>query len=285
MIRRTCRAVVMMIAATVALTGCTPSIAGGPNLAQYNRVTATYFAGGYAPSRLAAYHSAGDFDKKALRNSIVLSAMGSIDVEYARFSSELTQEGQGVPFAATIASLSLSGAGTLAAAKATKTALAAVDTGLKGAHAAYDKSILSEKTIQFLQKQMRANRNRVRSSIIDKLQLDTAAYPLELALMDVNDYASAGTITAGLIGIDEQTSQVLALTEATRTEAIYPYAADDASALINSYIDRNPDDAPRTLKNWVARHNIARVTDFLNDARFAAARRQFVREYGLKAPG
>jgi hypothetical protein len=272
-----------MAAATVALTGCTPSIAGGPNLAQYNSVTATYFAGGYAPSRLAAYHSAGDFDKKALRNSIVLSAMGSIDVEYARFSSELTQEGQGVPFVATIASLSLSGAGTLAAAKATKTALAAVDTGLKGAHAAYDKSILSEKTIQFLQKQMRANRNRVRSSIIDKLPLDTAAYPLELALMDVNEYASAGTVTAGLIGIDEQTSQVLALTEASRTEVVYPYAADDASTLINSYIDRNPD-APQTLKNWLARHNIARLTDFLNDARFAAARRQFVREYGLK-PG
>ncbi|WP_436817377.1 hypothetical protein [Neorhizobium sp. DT-125] len=275
-----------MAAVTAALAGCTPSIAGGPNLAQYNSVTTAYFAGGYAPSRLEAYHTAtSEIDRRALRNSIVLSAMGSIDIQYAKFSAELTQESQGVPFVATLTSLSLSGAGTLAATKTAKTVLAAVDTGIKGAHAAYDKSILSEKTIQFLQKQMRANRNGVRSSILDKLALDTAAYPLELALMDVNDYASAGTITAGLIGIDEQTSQLLARTEETRTETIYAYAADEATGLILDYL-RSGEAAQQAVLGWLRGNNMnADLTQFVHAPQFATARRRFVEARGLKKPG
>ncbi|WP_162894751.1 hypothetical protein [Rhizobium terrae] len=272
-----------LVAAAMAITaGCTPSVAGGPNLSQYNGVTSAYFADGYSAKRLRAYHETDEADRRGIRNSIVLSAMGSIDVQYARFSAELTQESQGVPFLATLTSLSLSGAGTLAAAKAAKTALAAVDTGIKGAHAAYDKNILSEKTIQFLQKQMRANRNRVRSSILSKLALDTAAYPLELALMDVNEYASAGTITAGLIGIDEQTSDVLARSEDAKVETVYAFSADNASALINGYIDKSPD-APQTIRQWLAQEKIAAsLTEFVYAPQFASSRARFVQAKGLR---
>ncbi len=175
-----------LTATTLLAAGCSPSISGGPDLSQYQSFSRQYFTRGFGSNAIAQYDQSTDgSEKSAIRNRVVLSALGSIDTEYGAYERSLTRESQEVPLAATLASLSLSGAGTLVASSVAKTALAAADTGLKGAKAAYDKNVLADKTVQFLQKQMRTNRNKVKSEILIKLALDTNQYPLELALIDV----------------------------------------------------------------------------------------------------
>jgi hypothetical protein len=265
-------------AIAVTLSGC--SISGAPDLAEYRSFASSYFTTGYGAAAIDDYRgSADDFTRAARRNSIVLSAIGSIDLKYQDYVSSLTRESQTVPFATTLLSLSLSGAGTLVGSAAAKTTLAAVDTGVKGAKAAYDKDILSEKTIQFLQKQMRANRNTVRTRILQNLTRDTRSYPLELALIDVNDYAAAGTIGAGLIGIDEQTSANLATTETLKATEITAYGADNASDVIVEYLTKGGAPAQARLQKWLLDHRLS-VTSwlFINGGEFASLRSQFVKD-------
>lgn len=263
-------------------SGCSPSIAGGPDLAEYRSFSSNYFRDGYSVTRVNAYYRASDsISKKAVRDGIVLSAMGSIDVKYAAYEQDMTREGQEVPFVANLVSLSLSGAGTLTGSTAAKTALAAVDTGLKGAKSAYDSDILARKTVQFLQKQMRTNRNQIKSAIITKLGLGISQYPLELAMMDVEDYAAAGTLTAGLIGIDEQASASLAASEASKVTEITSavYGPNQSSAIIRAYLQNGGAAAQNRLQQWLKGRNLS-VTSFLfvNGGQFSSLRDEFVQE-------
>ncbi len=284
MIRNIPFILVSMTIVASAAGGCSPSVTGAPDLSDYQGFTTAYFAGGYSKGRIEDYDAATSApEKQALRNSIVLSAMGGIDVEYAAFVADLTREGQGVPFAATLASISLSGAGTLVGSAAAKTALAAVDTGVKGAKAAYDTNILSEKTIQFLQKQMRANRNIVRSTIVSRLGQGVDTYPLELAMIDVNDYAAAGTIAAGLMSIDEQASQSLTRSEDQKVTTIFAYAPDRSTAAIRTYLASGGTAANNALRAWLDANKLDR-TQFLNDGAYAASRSRFMKQARIPDP-
>ena len=267
-----------------AASGCAPSIAGGPALTGYQATTQAYFNDGYSSARLKDYRTAATASEKLLaRNSAVLSAMGQIDLAYAKFATQLTREAQTVPFLATVTSISLSGAGTLVGSTVAKTTLAAIDTGIKGGMAAYDKNILAEKTIQFLQKQMQSNRNRMRSVILSKLSFDTLSYPLELAMLDVNEYAAAGTVTQGLIGIDEQTSRVLAQTQEDKVETIFAYGADDATVAIEAYVKANGQPAKMALGEWVRSLGTDR-TEFLYGGKYALSRIEFMAKHGIPKP-
>ncbi|MET3855058.1 hypothetical protein [Rhizobium sp. OAE497] len=268
--------IVVALALLPALAGCTPSVAGTPNLTEYQAVSDRYFASAFSTQRLATYEAVTDPGRRqSLRNSIVLGAIGTIDLRYAKFVNRLTQESQIVPFGATVTSISLSTAGALTGSEAAKTTLAAVDTAIKGGVAAYDKSILADRTIQALQKQMQANRNRVRSAIIAKLSESTLSYPLELAMIDVNEYAAAGTITAGMATIDEQAAQNLAVSEDEKVERIYAYAADETTAAIIEFMNTGN---PAVLAAVNAAAANARVTApfLIYDAGQAANRRKLL---------
>jgi hypothetical protein len=269
----------------LAASGCAPSIAGGPTLTGYQAKTQAYFDHGFSADSLDEYRKASTSSSKLIaRNAVVLSAMGQIDLAYTKFAARLTREAQTVPFLATVTSISLSGAGTLVGSSVAKTTLAAVDTGIKGGMAAYDKNILGEKTIQFLQKQMQSNRNKMRSVILSKLSLDTLSYPLELAMLDVNDYATAGTVTQGLIGIDEQTSRVLAQTQEEKVETIFAYGADDATLAIEAYVKAKGAPAETALAAWVKSLNTDR-TEFLYSGKYALSRIDFMMKNGIPKLG
>ena len=265
--------IVVALALLPALAGCTPSVAGTPNLTEYQAVSDRYFASAFSTQRLATYETVTDPGRRqSLRNSIVLGAIGTIDLRYAKFVNRLTQESQIVPFGATVTSISLSTAGALTGSEAAKTTLAAVDTAIKGGVAAYDKSILADRTIQALQKQMQANRNRVRSAIIAKLSESTLSYPLELAMIDVNEYAAAGTITAGMATIDEQAAQNLAVSEDEKVTEIFKYAADESSVEIRAFYDSGSP-AARLAIEEALKHEGTNLVSFLNNGRYAQSRR------------
>ena len=182
---------------------CTPSVQGGPDrLLGINEelVVAKKLA---SPVWYAEYAASTGPRRRELRDQIVLSRIYAMDLYYSEYEVQLTQERQNIGFYSTIASLALTTSATAIAAAETKTVLSAVATGLTGARTAYDKEILIEKTITILQTQMRARRKEVKTQIIARLGEDTTAYPLELALSDLETYYRAGTITGALIEVTE----------------------------------------------------------------------------------
>lgn len=279
--------IAILLAVTSLSGGCSPSLSGGPDLTGYETFSRGFFEGGYGANRVAAYDQATDpSEKKSLRDSIVLSAVGAIDTRYTAYERTLTREGQQIPFITSIASISLSGAGTLVGGEVAKTTLAAVDTGLKGAKAAYDKDILAEKTVQFLQKQMRTNRNKVKTDIISKLALDVGRYPLEMALIDVEDYAAAGTVTSGLVAIDEQTSKALAASEQQKVTLISTYGPDDASKIIRQYVATGSA-ATKRINDWLTdcKHLDLTSGHLISGREYVALRQEAVRAIEASGPG
>ena len=124
--------------------------------------------------------------------------MRAIDTYYYAFEASLIRERQEVGFISSIISIGLSGAVPLVNAEATKNILGAASAGLQGATKAYSDEVLFQKTVQVLATQMRAHRDIVASEILGRMRsLDIDAYPLSMALSDVDEYYAAGTISGG----------------------------------------------------------------------------------------
>jgi hypothetical protein len=162
------------------------------------------------PEYYAEYARASGPLRWQIRDQIVFARMYAIDLYYSEFEASLTRERQNVGFFTTLASLALTASATAVVAAEAKTILAAVATGLTGAKEAYDKEILIERTISILQQQMRARRKDVRSIILERLANDPSAYPLELALADIESYYRAGTITGAFIDVAQEAGVRLA---------------------------------------------------------------------------
>lgn len=278
-IRRGPAKVSAYLALTFILSGCSASIQGAPARSDTEPALTTFLTQSVSVAQMNAYRSASGQQKRELRNSIVLGRMALTDMNYTKYEQDLTRERQQAPFAATLASLALSGTGTIVSDAATKTALAVVDTALKGAKEAYDKDILAQQTIAFIQTQMRTNRNNVRSRIVNQLSLSADQYPLELAFLDLEDYYAAGTITGGLIGIGEGTAGRLTESEDIKLLSSTTYGADSATRAIRAYLGRGGQPARRALADWLRPRGVPAFS-FLNAAEHAALRIEYARLIG-----
>jgi hypothetical protein len=138
-------------------------------------------------------------ERLATRNDIIARRMYIIDAQYSVYEAALTREHQEVDFAADAASLGLNTAGTLVAPASTTRLLGGIAGGIIGVKGNYESDIVIAKTVQIIQAQMRANRDIVATRILKNMGQSTAAYPLSLALTDLEAYYRAGTLTAGLI--------------------------------------------------------------------------------------
>ena len=263
---------------SLSTASCSPSFQGGPDRSATSVSISSFLATGYSASRFEQYRESTGSDRKALRNSIVLSAMGAMDLAYGKFEQQLTSERQGVPLLATTASLALSATSTVVGNEVTKAGMAAADTFVKGTKEAYDKNVLANQTIGFLQTQMRANRTAVRSRIVKLLAETDDAYPLELALADLEEYYAAGTITGGLIGINAQTLANLAVSESVRVDTVSTYGPTDATEKIREAIKQGGTSATVKLQVWLKARNIdVPLATFLNSKEYANDRELYAK--------
>lgn len=186
-----------------ALAGCTASIQGAPPRLLPISTESEVLKAVAGPDGYKAYAEAAEPRRSAIRNQIIYSRMYAIDLAYSQYEMRLTREGQSVGFLGTLAQLGISTAGTFSGGEQAKTILHAAATGVTGAKEAYQKEILIERTISVLQQQMQARRQSVKAKIIGRTSHGADAYPLELALSDVEEYYRAGTITGALIAAAE----------------------------------------------------------------------------------
>jgi hypothetical protein len=137
----------------------------------------------------------------ATRNDFITARMYAIDLEYTVYESQLTHENQDVNFMATAVNLGLTGTASLIPVAQTSRLLSGIATGVTGLDTAYNEKILLSKTIQNVQTQMRANRNDQAAIILANMKCNIQAYPVGMALSDLEAYYRAGTFTAGLLNL------------------------------------------------------------------------------------
>lgn len=140
--------------------------------------------------------------------------MYAIDVQYTQYETALTRESQEVGFAALTTAEGLSTASTLIVPAASKTILSGLATAVLATKGHYGSEVLLAQTMRTIQKQMRTSRNRIATQISARMAQNVVDYPLSVALSDVEEYYSAGTLTTGVIdtsttvGIAEDESKI-----------------------------------------------------------------------------
>jgi hypothetical protein len=140
------------------------------------------------------------------RNKIVQSRMIVVDAQYREFRQRFYGEARWGGFAATVASLGLTGAASLSGvSEATARVLSAIATGVTGTQAAFDREILADRAATAVETSMDSARSIVAVRIRSGLDQSADKYPLAEALSDLEDYYSAGTLLGAFTNINSLT--------------------------------------------------------------------------------
>jgi len=143
-----------------------------------------------------------------------------------------------------------------------------------GTRAAYEKEILAEKTLTAIHTAMRANRMKIAVRILSGLQKDVDAYPLPVALSDLDAYYNAGTILGALIGITETVGAEVQRAEENLT-IISGVARHSAAVWLQTFVAGASTPEERTRRRERIKAEMVRlgvdpvtpVTVFINDSR------------------
>ncbi|PDS77115.1 hypothetical protein CO667_18135 [Rhizobium sp. L43] len=189
-------------------------------------------------------------ERKVYRNEYVLGQMAAINANYGKFEAGLTREMQSVSFASTVSNIALTTVASQVTPVGTKDILTATAAGLTGVKAAYDKDVLLGRTIQIIQHQMQASRDRVGTRILKNLGRSTDEYPLMMAWMDLQDYYRAGTVTNGLVEAEQAISVVAADAAETRAYTVIEglSTTDSTSVAFFNFIYAGNTTGPPDLK-------------------------------------
>lgn len=138
-------------------------------------------------------------DQKSIRNELIERRLAVVDAYFADFVSDLAKESATAGFGVALVEVAVGGVGSLVAESASQI-LSAVSGGLAGAKAAYDKTVLYEKTISALIAQMQAGRKTIAAQILTRWSADLETYPLWMAKRDLDAYEFAGSIPGAIMG-------------------------------------------------------------------------------------
>jgi len=158
----------------------------------------------HAATVLKTYSEKPDAAKKAYRDEVVTGRIRAIDLHFGEFQQAVFREGVSTNLAADMILLGLGAATATTGGAALKAALGATSAGVAGAKASIDKNVYFEKTMPALLGQMLASRKTALVKIQEGLSKDVNLYPLNQALIDLEDYYNAGTIPGAIVAIVEQ---------------------------------------------------------------------------------
>jgi hypothetical protein len=180
------------VAVAASLTACT-SMHGVP--VRYQDTSATVTAISLTPQDLANLVSSVD---KGERNKIMHRAMSVVDLRFHELVRSLNGDRQDSAALTSYAGIGFNTAGTLISSVAAKTnyaAAAAVSSALLGVT---EKQYYFEKTMPALVAAMSAARSTVEVKLRRGMQEEVEQYPGSLALAQLEEYFSAGTVLAAI---------------------------------------------------------------------------------------
>lgn len=189
-----------------------------------------------AATSITAYYDGGP-ETVQRRNRFIAGRLTLYDLEYVRFLSRFRLTRAAAATALDMVTIGISSATTLFGGVRTKEVLGAISTALTGGRSAYEKNFYDDQTASALVTQMNAERKTALLPILQGTKADIGDYPMTQAIVDLNNYQFAGTISGALAGVQRDA------------------AAKDASA--TAMIDRfravafAPDDATDRIRRWI----------------------------------
>jgi len=167
-------------------------------------------------------------EKTAKRNQIVNDLVFLINDYYDKYEVRWFATSSGIAAGSDIATLGLDTIVAASSGKQIRTILAAVSTGIGGSKIALEKDVLKNQSISVIIHTMRAARTKQYTDLQLKLKAQNATdYPLEEALVDVQNYFHAGTVLGALQELD---------TAAANTDRLAK-DVDDQKARLKSLVD------------------------------------------------
>jgi hypothetical protein len=171
---------------------------------------------------------------EARRNKIIYDLIFIINDYYDRYELSRYATVAGIGFAGDVATLGLDTAATAVGGAGLKTLLAAISTGVGGTKIAAQRDFLQNQNVGLLVQKMRQLRGEVFQRLQSRLHDPVEAYPLEAALVDLQDYFHAGTLIGAIQALSNETGADKLITEAadaqnTRAKAFIDAAAARAS--------------------------------------------------------
>jgi hypothetical protein len=140
--------------------------------------------------------------QKDCRDKIVQARMVTTDAQYREFRQWFYSEARWGDFGATVVSLGLTSTAALSGiGQSTARTLSAIATAVTGTRAAFDKEILADRAATAIETSMDAGRAVVAVRIRSGLTQGPDKYPLAVALSDLEDYYSAGTLLGAFTNI------------------------------------------------------------------------------------
>jgi hypothetical protein len=147
------------------------------------------------------------------RNHILSAGMIGIDINFSEFERKLFKENREISFLTTVTTLGLTTAGAMTGTAA----LSGIATGIIGSKEAFDKEILLDQAKNAIHTQMRALRQTVANRIrFGMMRPSFEEYPLDAALIDIEEYYNAGTLLGAFVGITASAGQQVAESEVNK---------------------------------------------------------------------
>jgi len=165
------------------------------------------------------------------RDEIVSARMYATDVRFSQFEESLFKGTREAGFSATLGTLGLTTAAAASTGRLAQT-LSGLSAFIIGGREAFQKEILSERTVIAIHTAMRSRRAQVALRLRSGMTQSLANYPLPSALSDLNEYYHAGTVLGALVGITESVGA----------------DAKEAEAELSVRFSFKPDDAAQKLK-------------------------------------
>jgi hypothetical protein len=241
----------------------------------------------FEPQTITAYATLTGNAKQLRRDEIVNGRLRAIDLNYGIFEQTLTKDVGNVNVGSDWAVLALAGAGTIVTGADTKAVLAAVSALITGAKLSVDKNIYYEKTILVILGKMTSLRRGVLVTIRKGLTHDEKEYPLEQALIDLDDYYNAGTIPGALIDVNASSGAALSQSNEKLKQISAAFLEDDAGNVLFAFW--KPDGAKvdpehdKILRKWLTDQKVtASPYFFIRGDSFADQRTQAVSDLKLK---
>jgi hypothetical protein len=194
---------IVAIAGFLSLTGCfgrferprTPAVIAVPSP---DGRTGNYTLDNYSKD-LQKYADATDpAAATRVRNKMVYSLIAEIDYAFGLYESKLFLNQGNFNIGSDFLQLGLAAGSTITNGARAKTILSALLSGVTGTSLSVDKNFFRQQTVQAITSSMEANRDRIKTIILEQLKQDTTTYPFEAARSDLIKYFFAGTLPAGL---------------------------------------------------------------------------------------
>ena len=136
------------------------------------------------------------------RNDIIQTAILGIDTNYTEFENKLYSIDKKVSFFSTLTTLGLNAIGTISGTSL----FSALSSAVVGASADYSDKVLQGKAISSIGAQMKANRSNALIKLIIGLKAPVEEYGLSQAIIDLQNYYTAGTLISAYDSLSEVAS-------------------------------------------------------------------------------